>query len=129
MTGCNNGVLVLRDLSRQLLLLSFDFGPDMSIIGAHLVGHSTVVLSGPCFDAGYSSIGIATCAKNEKPRICKLSMISFSGVLLHEARIVTTEHSTLNLTRVRLFLIRARVLLHFVLILRTWSHRVYCLWR
>jgi hypothetical protein len=84
MTGCDNGVLVLRDLSRQLLLLSFDFGPNFSIISAHIVGHSIVVLSGPCLDAGFSSIGITKCANSEQPRVCKLSMISFGGVLQHE---------------------------------------------
>jgi hypothetical protein len=84
MTGCDNGVLVLRDLSRQLLLLSFDFGPEFSIISAHIVGQAIVVLAGPCLDAGLSSIGIIKCAKSEKPRMCKLSMISFGGALLHE---------------------------------------------
>jgi hypothetical protein len=91
MTGCDNGVLVLRDLSRQLLLLSYDFGPEFSIISAHLVGHSIVVLSGPCLDAGFSSIGITKFAKSEKPRICKLSMISFSGGLLHEVSIANLK--------------------------------------
>ena len=88
MTGCDNGVLVLRDLSRQLLLLSFDFGPEFSIISAHIVGQTIVVLAGPCLDAGISSIGITKCAKSDKPRICKLSMISFGGALLHEVMTV-----------------------------------------
>jgi hypothetical protein len=130
MTGCDNGVLILRDLSRQLLLLSFDFGPDFSVISAHLVGHSIVVLSGPCLNAGLSSIGITSCAKIEKPRICKLSMISFSGVLLHEVRITIYETRLLDMTfelnSIRLLLIQARVHLHFAQILLIWSHRGYC---
>ena len=129
MTGCDNGVLVLRDLSRQLLLLSFDFGPDFSIISAHLVGHAIVVLSGPCLDAGFSSIGITKSAKSEKPRICKLSMISFSGVLLHEVRrIANSQEFHFNLKYIRLMLTQALAPLHFVQILRIWSRRVYCFW-
>jgi hypothetical protein len=128
MTGCDNGVLVLRDLSRQVLLLSFDFGPDFSIISAHVVGHAIVVLSGPCLDAGFSSIGITKRAKSEKPRICKLSMISFSGVLLHEVRIANSEEFHFNLKYIRLMLTQAHAPLHFVQIHRIWSRRVYCFW-
>ena len=84
MSGCDRGVLVLRDLSRQVLLLSFDFG--LSIISACLVGHSIVVLSGPRLDAGTSSIGLTKCVKGGNARACKLSMISFAGVLLHEVK-------------------------------------------
>lgn len=127
MSGCDSGVLVLRDLSRQVLLLSYDFGPDFSVISAHLVGHSIVVLSGPCLDTGTSSIGLTNCKNSGKVRICKLSMISFAGILLYEVRIANSKQSSTRiLTRFRSTLIRARARSHFAQILRIWSHQVYC---